>query len=120
MKIYVHNYFNTPFFITLAHNSTNRIFNLDETGKIGKVSCEYKGVGFEFVFDPNLNDNTDGYHLIDFFSILRNHTDYDNFKDIKLEQEGNDADIQIIERIIELLDGKKNWMFFYLRTEKIL
>lgn len=120
MKIYVHNYFNTPFFITLAHNSTNRIFNLDETGKIGKVSCEYKGVGFEFVFDPNLNDNTDGYHLIDFFSILRNHTDYENFKDIKLEQEGNDADIQIIERIIELLDGKKNWIFFYLRTEKIL
>jgi hypothetical protein len=120
MKIYVHNYFNTPFFITLAHNSTNRIFDLDDKGRIGNVSCEYKGDRFEFVFDPNLNDNTDGYHLIDFFSILRNHTDYENFKDIELEQEGNDADIQIIERIIELLDGKENWIFFYLRTEKIL
>ncbi len=103
MKIYVHNYFNTPFFITLAHNSTNRIFNLDETGKIGKVSCEYKGVGFEFVFDPNLNDNTDGYHLIDFFSILRNYTDYDNFNDIKLEDNIIDFYLYLNKKIVNLI-----------------
>jgi len=67
MKIYVHNYFNTPFFITLAHNSTNRIFDLDDKGRIGNVSCEYKGATFEFVFDPNLNDNTDGLELKRFY-----------------------------------------------------
>lgn len=120
MKIYVHNYFSTPFFITLAHNSTNRVFDLDENGKVGNVTCKYKRFEFEFVFNPILNDNSDGYHLIDFFSILRNHSDYDNFKDIDLDQEGNNPDIQIIKRIIKLLFNKKNWIFFYLRTEKIL
>jgi len=120
MKVYVHNFFNELLFITLAHNSSNRVYNIDDTKKIGTVVCEYKGELFEFIFNPELNDNADGTHIIDYYSIHKNYYLYKNFNDLK--PDGNDKryDIKIIERIIELISDKKDWVFIYLRTEKIL
>ena len=73
MKVYVHNFFTEELFIIIAHNSTNRVYNVykshNKNQKIGSVFCDYKGTSFDFVFNPELNDNTDGIHLIDFFSI---------------------------------------------------
>ena len=120
MKVYVHNFFTEQFFLTLAHNSINRVYNINKKEKIGNVVCDYKGTSFEFIFNPELNDNSDGIHLIDFFSILKNHVVYNNFKDLEFEFSGKKQDIEIIKRIIELISDKKDWIFLYLRTEKIL
>ena len=120
MKVYIHNFFTEQFFLTLAHNSVNRIYKIDKKEKTGSVLFEYEGVAFEFIFNPELNDNKDGYHLIDFFSILKNHYQYKNFKDLEFDFFGKKQDIEIIKRIIELISDKKDWIFLYLRTEKIL
>ncbi len=126
MKIYVHNFFNELLFTTLAHNSINRIYDIDiDTSegierKIGKVLCEYNKELFEFIFNPELNDNEDGIHIIDYFSIHRNYYMYKNFCDLKPERSDIRHDIKIIERIVELISNKKDWVFIYFRTEKIL
>lgn len=123
MKIYVHNFFNELLFTTIAHNSINRVYkinNIDDVKKIGTVICEYNGESFEFIFNPELNNNEDGIHLIDYFSIHRNYYVYDNFKDLKPEVNDKRYDIKIIKRITELTSDKKDWVFLYLRTEKIL
>ncbi len=68
-KIYVHHYFSKTLFYKLAHNSVDKIFDIDYNN-IGSVKCNYRNLIFEFVFNPELNDNDDGVHLIDFFSVL--------------------------------------------------
>jgi len=120
MKIYVHNFFNELLFITLAHNSTNRVYNIDTAKKIGTVLCEYNGNLFEFIFNPKLNDNTDGIHIIDYFSIHRNCYTYENFNHIKEISYDKMHDTKIIKRIVDLISDKKDWVFIYLRNEKVL
>ena len=66
-KIYVHHYYTKSLFYKLAHNTTNRIYNIQN--EIGDVKCNYKNIELEFIFNPKLNDNEDGYHLIDFFHL---------------------------------------------------
>ena len=130
MKVYVHNFFTEELFIILAHNSTNRVYNVykshNKNQKIGSVFCDYKGTSFDFVFNPELNDNTDGIHLIDFFSIVKNHYIYKDFNNLefKFSDDGKNPDYnnynKIINRIIELIHKKKDWIVIYFRTEKIL
>lgn len=119
IKVYVHNYYDEKLFLTIAHNSINRVYNIDNR-RIGNVICEYNGNCFEFIFNPSINDNSDGYHLIEFFSILKQYNLYENFSDLKFDKQGKEQDIKIIQRIIELISNKKDWIFLYLRTEKIL
>lgn len=120
MKIYVHNFFNELLFLTLAHNSTNRVYNIDYDKQIGNIICDYKNHQFEFIFNPEINDNTDGVHLIDYFSIHLNHYRYKHFAEFKPVANDKTYEINIIKRITELLSDKKDWLFLYLRTEKIL
>lgn len=125
IKVYIHNFFSEQFFLTIAHNSINRIYNIDKSENTGNVICEYNNVSFDFVFNPELNDNSDGVHIIDFFSIFKNYNQYKNFNDLTFEDSitlgyGKNKDIKIIRRIIELISNKKDWIFLYLRTEKIL
>ena len=120
MKIYVHNFFNELLFITLAHNSTNRIYNIDDIKKIGIVSCEYNGELFEFIFNPKITDDVDGIHIIDYFSIHRNCHAYPNFSHITEISHDKMHDIKIIKRIVDLISDKKDWVFIYLRNEKVI
>ncbi len=64
-KIYVHHYYSISLFYKLAHNTTERVYSLNND--IGSVFCLYNGKKFEFIFNPELNDNNDGIHLIDFY-----------------------------------------------------
>jgi hypothetical protein len=115
-KIYVHHYFSKTLFYKLAHNSVNKIFDIN-SNNIGSVKCNYRNLIFEFVFNPELNDNDDGVHLIDFFSVLF-QKDFDlNYKNLHIV---DSEDVPILTSINELLSNKKKWIITLFRTERIL
>lgn len=121
MKIYVHHWFTDELFIKLAHNTTNRVYKLNyiESQRIGTVFCTYKDIiQIEFIFNPKLNDNTDGYHLIDFFTALRKRYFYEDYSNIDVSN--GLEDVPFIQKFVELLDGKTDWIITLFRTEKIL
>ena len=80
MKIYIHHYYTEDIFYKLAHNTTNKEFNIIDGG--GGVKCKYKGTEIEFIFKIEMSDETDGYHLLDFNTIISQNTKDVKFKNI--------------------------------------
>lgn len=115
MKIYVHHYFSNSLFYKLAHNTTNREYNI--RGKIGEIKCKYNNTEFTFIFNPILHDAEDGYHLIDFFTSLRNKHDYEYYNDIDITN--GVEDLPFFKRFSELLKDRKGWILTLFRTEKL-
>lgn len=115
MKIYVHHYFSNSLFYKLAHNTTDREYDIK--GKIGEIKCKYNNNEFTFVFNPILHDAKDGYHLIDFFTSLRNKNEYEYYKDIDITS--GVEDLPFFKRFSELLKGRKGWILTLFRTEKL-
>ena len=129
-KIYVHHYYTKSLFYKLAHNTTNRTDKIKDG--IGNVVCEYGGIQLEFIFNPELNDNEDGYHLIDFLTILSQLNKDNKFSSIDCynKKNGEDAhrgkwgaewgvnDIPIMKWIANTLKDKKDWLICLFRTEK--
>lgn len=117
MKIYVHHYYSKKLLYKLAHNSINKRFEINESTHIGSVFCTYNNTEFEFYFNPEINDNTDGIHLLDFFTALFQLNIDSNYEGVKV---GDIEDTPIIKRFTELLDNKKDWIVTVFRTERIL
>lgn len=117
MKIYVHNFFSNILFNKLAHNTTNHIFDI--VNDIGSIFCYYNDIKIEFIFNPKLSDEVDGYHLLDFFTLLLHKSDYNDFKDIVINKK-EEEDVPFLIRISELLKNRNGWVLLFLRTEKIL
>jgi hypothetical protein len=129
-KIYVHHFYTKSLFYKLAHNTTNREYHL--VGDVGSIFCEYFDKKFELIFNPEMNDNTDGYHLIDFLTILSQLNIDSKFSSIDCinKKKGDNAhrgkwgaefginDIPIMKWIADELQYRKNWIVFILRTEK--
>jgi len=115
MKIYVHHYFSNSLFYKLAHNTTDREYDIK--GKIGEIKCKYNNNEFTFVFNPILHDAEDGYHLIDFFTSLRNKNEYEYYRDIDITS--GVEDLPFFKRFVELLKDKKGWILTLFRTEKL-
>lgn len=120
MKIYVHHWFTDELFIKLAHNTTDRIYELKDFNnqRIGRVLCKYKNIDLEFIFNAELNDNSDGYHLIDFFTALRKRHFYEYYNDIDISNGVEDT--PFVKRFKILLENKKGWLITMFRTEKLL
>jgi hypothetical protein len=130
MKIYIHHYYTKSLFYKLAHNTTNRIFNIQN--EIGNIKCNYKNLELEFIFNPELNDNEDGFHLIDFLTILSQLNKDDKFNSIDCfnKKKGEDShrgkwgaefgvnDVPIMKWIADTLQNKKDWLVCLFRTEK--
>ena len=87
----------------------------------------------EFIFEPEINDNDDGYHLLDFLTILSQLN-----KDIKFtsidcfnKKQGEDAhrgkwgaefgvnDVPLMKWIADTLKDRKDWLICLFRTEKV-
>jgi hypothetical protein len=117
MKIYVHHYYAKKLLYKLVHNSINKRFDINESNRIGSVFCTYNNVEFEFYFNPEINDNTDGIHLFDFFTALFQLNEDSNYKNVKIH---DIEDVPIIERFVELISDKKDWIITIFRTERIL
>ena len=69
MKIYIHHYYNKSIFYKLAHNTTNRIFNIKDNNE-GSIFCEYNNVKLEFIFKQDISFEEDGIHILDYFSAF--------------------------------------------------
>lgn len=129
-KIYIHHYYSKSLFYKILHNTTDRVYYLVDN--IGSIKCKYKGIDFEVVFNPELNDNSDGYHLIDFLTILNQLNIDQKYSEIDCinRKKGEDShrgkwgaefginDTPIAKWIADQIETKSNWLVLFLRTEK--
>ena len=115
MKIYIHHYYTEDIFYKLAHNTTNKEFNIID--RVGDVKCKYKDTEIEFIFKIEMSDETDGYHLLDLNTIISQ-----NAKDVKFKN--NTAVDNVINNpvsnLYDLLEGKSNWIIIFFNGEKTL
>jgi hypothetical protein len=132
VKFYIHHYYSKSLFYKLFHKTRNRKYNLKND--IGNVLCEYGTHNLELIFNPVINDNDDGHHLLDFLTCLEQINRDDKLKNINCvnRKEGDTShrgnwgaefginDIPIMKWISENLEKKQNWFVFLLRTEKSL
>jgi hypothetical protein len=132
IKFYIHHYYSISLFYKLFHKTTNRIYKLNNN--VGSIFCNYNEHNLELIFDPIINDNTDGRHILDFLTCLEQINQDNKLKDIDCinRKEGDTShrgkwgaefginDIPIIKWIAETIENKSNWFIFLLRTEKSL
>lgn len=116
--IYVHHNFNKSLFYKIAHNTTERVFNIDESTKNGFVIAKYKGNEIKFIFDPTIHDNKDGLHLIDFTTSYIHKNSDPTYKNIEIY--GHVKEVPFLKKYNELLNNKKNWIITLFRCEKLL
>jgi len=120
VKIYIHNYFSNAIFNTIALNTTNRVYNIVDD--IGDVICYYNNIKIHLVFNPEFNDNTDGYHIIDIFDISLNSQKYENFNELLTQnvQHSFEYDIlnSFLNKLYELIKEKQNWIILNITGEK--
>lgn len=130
IKIYIHHFYSRSLFLKLFANSTN--IKLDINNNIGTIHCSYNNTNIQLVFNPELNDETDGIHLIDFLSINNQLTKWHEYSEIDCvnKKSGETAhrgkhgaefginDIPIMKWIADKLEGRKGWLVSIMRTEK--
>ena len=130
MKFYIHHFYSISLFYKLFHKTTNRIYNIHNN--IGKIKCLYDSTELELIFNPKINDNDDGFHILDFLTCLEQINEDDKLKNIDCvnRNEGDTShrgkwgaefginDIPIMKWIADTLENKSNWFIFLLRTEK--
>lgn len=110
-KIYVHHYFTEKLYTKLFHNTT-----LVEQNKNNYV-VDYKGKIYEIVFDPIINNNSDGLHILDYFTVY-DQTDDPKFSDIEIK--GGEEELDIITKFVEITKDKEGWIINILRAEKVI
>lgn len=119
-KIYIHHYYSEALFYKIFHNTTDRIFDIKND--IGSVFCKFNGTEIEAVFNPNLNDNTDGVHLLDYWTTHRQSDRDKKYENLKYVGNCGRApgchDIGTLNRFNEFLSNRKDWVITFFRTEK--
>jgi len=116
-KIYIHHFFSEILFYKIAHNTTNKKFEINDN-KVGKVHAQYGGVNLEFIFNPLIGDEKDGYHVIDFYTSKYTKNINPIFSSLRYTDD--EFDLPFFEKLINFLNNKNNWIVLYLRTEKII
>ena len=147
MKIYIHHYYTEKLFFKIGHNTTNKVYNIEnqinnkseleceykkkpfnhstpEDGLCATITADYNNTKIEFIFNPEINDNDDGIHLIDFFAAFFQKDKDKKFKDdnsqTKTDSVSNNIDVQFVKKIADLIENKNNWIVTFFRTEKCL
>jgi len=128
IKIYIHHFYSRSLFLKLFHNTTNRVSNIKNN--IGAIFCEYKNKKFELIFNPELNDASDGYHLIDFLTINYQMFEWPEYREIDCinGEKGMTAhrgggqfgvnDIPIMKWLADKVKNRNGWLISIMRTEK--
>jgi hypothetical protein len=117
-KIYIHHYFSNTLFYKIAHNTKEREFNIDKESRTGTIKAKYKNIDVEFIFNPLINDNEDGLHLVDYFTAFFQRNEDDTYKDVVIY--GSVEDTPFLKKFGELLKDRENWIITFFRTEKII
>jgi hypothetical protein len=117
--IYVHHYYCDSLLYKLIHNTSDKQIYIDDT-KIGYVICKYKNISIKLVFNPNIHDASDGYHLIDFYTTKKQKFIDTKYNNIELDSINNlDDSISVANVIYNNIKDKKDWIVLFLRTEKL-
>lgn len=116
MKIYIHHFFSEILFYKLFHNTTNRVFNIEN--EVGTVNFKYGEIEFECVFDPVINNNEDGEHLLDYFTAMFQKNQDPKFNDVRIVDMVEDT--PFLMKFSELTKDYENWIITFFRTEKII
>lgn len=116
IKIYIHNLFSDGLLKKLTHNSS--ISKIDRKDDETNVYFNYSLFQFHFIFNPKINYNEDGMHLIDYYSIESNLGAYRNYLNFT-DEDCIDESI-IYKKIYEKIKDEKNWIVLVIRTEKLL
>lgn len=123
MKIYIHHYYTKSIFYKLGHNTTNRIFSINDNNE-GSIFCKYNNIDLEFIFKQKISFEEDGIHILDYF-----HSFFEGYKDPKIGNILPDRDymeresqqiLKIFIRLLKECPPNQKWIISYLRTEKIL
>lgn len=115
--IYIHHFYSKSLFYKIAHNTTDRVFSINENNT-GFVNAKYKENEIKFIFDPIINDNEDGLHLMDFWSTYYQEN-INPFYKIPITRDST-LDVNFLTNIQNLLKNKKNWILTIFRMEKII
>jgi len=115
--IYIHHFFSKALFYKIAHNTIDRIFSIDETNN-GFVTAKYKGHEIKFIFNPIINYNKDGLHLVDFFSAHAQRFTDKNYTN--LIERGTLTDSAFLKKVEEIVKNQKNWIILFIRMEKTI
>ena len=116
--IYIHHFFSKALFYKIAHNTIDRVFSIDKTDT-GFVTANYNGNEIKFIFNPIINDNEDGLHLIDFWTTYFQE-DINPFYKIPITIMDDRLDLIFFENVNKLLKNKKNWIITNFRMEKMI
>jgi hypothetical protein len=151
MKIYIHHYYTEKLFFKIGHNTTNKVYNIEnqinnaselefeykknplnhstpEDGRCATITADYNNTKIEFIFNPEINDNDDGIHLMDFFAAFfqkdkdKKFMLFPNKEDWKTKNGNvpNSLEIPFIKKFADLIENKNNWIITFFRTEKCL
>jgi hypothetical protein len=138
MKIYIHHYYSDKLFFKIGHNTTNKVYNIEnnsthEYGLCATITADYKNIKIEFIFNPEINDNEDGIHLLDFFTAFiqkdkdtkfQNSVSDNLLKDVDWQEinepSSKSIDVIYIKKFADLIENKNNWIVTFFRTEKCL
>lgn len=115
MKIYIHHRYNKPLFYRFGHNTTNRIYEIDEKNGTANISCEYKGKKLEFIFTEEFNNDSDSYHIIDYYESIITGKIMKEW----VRFQHNIFDVPVLQLIYHLIKNEKNWIINMTRTEKL-
>jgi hypothetical protein len=103
-KIYIHHPFSHQLFYKFFHNTSD--INIEE--EIGCATFIYNNSKYEVIFNENITNETDGYHLIDFLTYYIE------------QEEATSREINVYKKILKNLEGKSNWIVSLMKTEKLL
>jgi len=121
MKFYVYHGYSDKLFSIIAHNTTDRIYNIDSKSNHGNVKCKYKSTDIEFIFSNN-NGHTDGFHLI-VVDIVRRYEPHFSFTS-PISQIYNQFGFpkcfdKEIDWFTDNLDFDKKWILVYSMGENL-
>jgi len=121
MKFYIYHLYGDKIFSIIGHNTTDRIYDINEKSGFGSIKCKYYSTDIEFVFTDNTT-NTDGYHLI-IVDILRRyqppHTFTSPIQNIYREHGFPKCFTKETDWFLDNLDFSKKWILMYSMGENL-
>jgi hypothetical protein len=122
-KVYVHHRYSNSLFKRIAHNTTNRVFQVEE-GEEGVVYCSYQNQAYEFHFVWDFENYNDGINYINLFELQKEYND-DSFRGEPIEF-NRDVSLWIsiptslLNRVADKIQTFKSWYIEVIFGEKLI
>lgn len=121
-KVYVHHRYSNSLFKRIAHNTTNRVFQVEE-GEEGIVYCNYNNKPYEFHFVWDF-ENYDGINYINLFELQKEYKD-ESFRGEPIEFNRNvslwiSIPTSLLNRVADSIENFNGWYIEVIFGEKLI